>query len=252
MTTYELPQQRVLGVRFHPVSTDAALQTLGCLLEEARFHLVVTLGTEMVMRARGDAGFREVVEQADLVVPDGIGLVLASRYCGLRAPERVPGIDLVVAMCHRLPDLRLFLLGGAAGVAEEAAAGLVRRVPGLTVAGTHHGYFRQDEPVKQAILASGANVLLAGLGSPRQELWMQRHGPDLGLRLGIGVGGSFDVLSGRSRRAPRWMIHWNLEWLYRLVREPARWRRMLALPRFLALVLASGRGAVEEVCPCKP
>lgn len=251
MTKSELPRQVALGVPFHPVPMAQALATIADFLQDDRFHLVVTLGTEMVMHAQGDPEFRQAVEDADLVVPDSVGVLLASRYCGLTVPERVAGIDLVKAIARELPQARFFLLGAAPGVAEEAAQGLERLAPGVQVVGTHHGYFQEDEPVVEAIRASGANVLLAALGFPRQEHWMRAHGPASGARVGIGVGGTLDVLSGRVRRAPDWMIGLGLEWFYRLAAQPKRWMRMLALPKFVLQVLASRRRAVVEVQGCE-
>ena len=207
---------------------------------------MVTLGTEMVMRAQEDPEFRDLVNGADLVVADGAGLLWAARRCGHGVPERVAGIDLVGRLAERLARAggALYLLGAAPGVAEEAGRTLRERYPGLAVAGIQDGYFRDDEPVVAAVAASGATVLLAGLGSPRQEAWMRQHQERLGVGVGIGVGGSFDVLSGRKTRAPEWMIRLHLEWFYRLACEPSRLGRMMALPRFMVKIWKSGGRAV--------
>jgi len=198
------------------------------------------------MRAQHDEEFRELVNGADLVVADGAGLLWAARRCGLSLPERVAGIDLVSRLAETLAgsDGSFFLLGAAPGVAEEAAQTLRHRFPGLRIAGVQDGYFRDDESVVQAVALSGADVLLTGLGSPRQERWMRQHQDRLGLGVGIGVGGSFDVLSGRKTRAPGWMIRLHLEWLFRLLCEPSRLLRMMALPRFMGRVLGSRGHAV--------
>ncbi|MDR7386279.1 MAG: WecB/TagA/CpsF family glycosyltransferase, partial [Armatimonadota bacterium] len=165
----------------------------------------------------------------------------ASRRLGRPLPERVPGVELMEALCERAArqGWPIFLLGGLPGVAEQAAAELRRRWPGLPVAGTHHGYFQVEGAVVEAVARSGAALLFCGLGSPRQELWLSRHLDRLGVRVAMGVGGSLDVLAGRSARAPAWLRRVHLEWLYRLLREPRRWRRQLALPHFAWLVLRS-------------
>lgn len=244
-----IKELRALGVRVDAVGMDGAIQQLRRFLQEDRLHLVVTLGTEMVMRAEEDEEFRDLVNRADLVVPDGIGLVLASRYCGVPLPERVAGIDLVWGLVRELGPggLRLFLLGAAPGVAEQAGERLRAACPELEVVGVHHGYFEDEQAVVEQIAASGANVLLAGIGSPRQERFLDRHREKLNVSLGIGVGGTFDVLAGRLRRAPDWMIRLGLEWLYRLLSQPSRWVRMLVLPRFLFRVILSGRSAVRQI-----
>lgn len=246
-----LPTLEVLGVKFHPVSMEEAVDRVEAFSREERFHLVVTLGTEMVMRAQEDPEFRDLVNGADLVVADGAGLLWAARRCGHEVPERVAGIDLVGRLAERLTRTggSLYLLGAAPGVAQEAGRTLQERYPGLVLAGIQDGFFREDEPVLQAVAASGATVLLAGLGSPRQEAWMRRHQERLGVGVGLGVGGSFDVLSGRKTRAPEWMIRLHLEWFYRLACEPSRLGRMMALPRFMVEVWKSGGRAVG---PWKP
>jgi len=240
------PALQVLGVRLHPLTMDQALDRIQAMIHEPGFHLVVTLGTEMVMRAQEDAEFRDLVNGADLVVADGAGLLWAARRCGVDLPERVAGIDLVGRLAERMAGTNesLYLLGAAPGVAQQAAATLVQRHPGLGIAGVQDGFFAEDEPVVAAVAASGATALLTGLGSPRQERWMRQHQDRLGVGVGIGVGGSFDVLSGRKTRAPRWMIRLHLEWLYRLACEPSRIGRMLALPRFMLRVLRSRGRAV--------
>jgi len=236
----------VLGVRWHPVDMDRAVGRIRGFLSEPGFHMVVTLGTEMVMRAQEDGQFRQLVNEADLVVPDGVGLVLAARYCG-HGSSKVAGIELVGQVVRRVPEARLFLLGAAPGVAEAAAVRMKELNPNVVVVGCRDGFFKNDQEVIAQIRQSGANVLLTALGCPRQELWMRQHAEELGIRVGIGVGGTFDVYAGRLNRAPRWMIKLGLEWLYRLALQPSRWMRMLALPRFAVRVLLQGRRAVVSV-----
>ncbi|MHB2015804.1 MAG: WecB/TagA/CpsF family glycosyltransferase [Candidatus Xenobia bacterium] len=232
-------ESRVLGIRVHAVTMADALDTVDRFVREGGPHLVVTLGTEMVMAAQQDNRFREAVENAALVVPDAVGVVWASRRTAQPLPSKVAGVDMVAEMARLSGERgwRMFFLGAAEGVAEEAAQALAKRFPGFAVAGTHNGFFKDDAAVVEQINASGANVLLLALGSPRQEMWYWQHRHELKAAVGMGVGGSFDVFAGRAERAPQWMISLGLEWLHRLVQQPSRWRRMLALPRFVVAVL---------------
>lgn len=206
---------------------------------------VITANPELVMHAlRPDPPgpqVRAALERADMVVADGIGLVWASRVLGTPLPERVAGIELAEAsVADGAPDgLRLYLLGGRPGVAAEAGRRLAARYPGLQVVGTGHGYFGPEETaqVVAAVHKAAPDLLLVGLGAPKQELWIARHRHELGARVLIGVGGALDVFAGRVRRAPVLFQRLGLEWAYRLAREPWRARRMSALPRFVARVL---------------
>ncbi|MBV8600095.1 MAG: WecB/TagA/CpsF family glycosyltransferase [Candidatus Eremiobacteraeota bacterium] len=230
---------RILGCRVDAVGRDAAVERVVALAHGSAPSLVVTLGTEMVMEARRSPRFRDVVERAGLVVCDTVGLLLASRFRGGPLRERVTGVALLAALARRPSSdgLRLFLLGGRADTAERAAA--VLRAQGATVVGTHDGYFapERNESVAAEIKRTGANVVLAALGSPKQELWLADNLAATGAVVGLGVGGTFDILAGNVRRAPAALQKMGLEWLYRLVREPRRWRRQLALPAFAVLAL---------------
>ncbi len=227
----------ILGCRVDAVDREEAVARIAALARDGRGALVVTLGVEMVMAAQHDAAFRTLVNGAALSVCDTIGILLASRVRGGALTERVTGVELVDALAARSvhdADLRLFLLGGGEGTAARAAAALDARYPGVRIAGTRSGYFRPDESpvVAQLIKESGTTVLLAGLGSPKQERWIADFAASAGVGVGIGVGGSFDVFAGNVARAPRAIQRAGLEWAYRLMRQPSRWRRQLALPRF--------------------
>ncbi|MDE2573107.1 MAG: WecB/TagA/CpsF family glycosyltransferase [bacterium] len=232
---------QILGCRVDGVDLAAALARAAQFVREGGPHRIVTLGTEMIVHARGDARYRAVVNGADLCVPDTIGVVFAARLQGMPLHGRVAGVDLLERLCSQAAGegWSVYLLGAAPGVAEAAGAALAARHPGLRIAGARDGYFGEHEAqqVAAAIHASGARILLAALGFPKQEYFLARWLAASGAAVGVGVGGSFDVIAGRLPRAPEGFRRLGLEWLYRLLREPSRWRRQLALPLFVWLVV---------------
>lgn len=241
MTGASPPSADILGVRIHRVTMDGAVAWIDTLLRTTTVHQVVTLNAAMLSRAARDATFRRMVNQAALVTPDGMGTLLVGRILGVRFPERVAGVDLtdrLCALCARA-GRRVFFLGAAPGVAAAAAARLAERHPGLPVAGTQHGYFSAaEEPgLITRIREAGTHLLLVAMGAPRQEQWLAAHLAATGARVGIGVGGTFDVYAGRTRLAPAWIRATGLEWLYRLVWEPRRWRVVAALPGVILLAI---------------
>jgi N-acetylglucosaminyldiphosphoundecaprenol N-acetyl-beta-D-mannosaminyltransferase len=245
----------ILGCRIDAVGRDEAVARIAQLAGSANEPaLVVTLGVEMVMAAQRDPSFRAIVNGAALVTCDTIGLLLASRLRGGPLRERVTGVELVGALAERSAssgDIRLYLLGGSGDTAQSAAAALQRRAPGVQIAGVRDGYFAADESaaVAAAIAASGANVLLAGLGSPKQEQWLARYLPQTGCVVGIGIGGSLDVYAGNVKRAPAGIQRAGLEWAYRLAKDPRRWRRQLALPQFALAATAEALSGKPRNAP---
>ena len=231
----------VLGVAFDNVTMDEAVERALELLEQDGPHLVVTPNPEIVQRAQKDTEFAEILDRADLVIPDGIGVIYAARILGRPLKARVPGIDLASALMGRMAGTgkRLFLLGAEPGVAEQAAVNLQAAYPGLVVCGTHDGYFQEDGPVVQAIREARADVVFVCLGAPKQEKWAAAHGGEAGARLYIGLGGALDVFAGRVERAPEGFQRLGLEWLYRLVKQPSRIGRMARLPLFLVSALGA-------------
>ncbi len=231
----------VLGCRVDALDSAGAVRRIVALARAGGSALVVTLGTEMIVRAQHDKRFREVVNQSALSLCDTIGVLLAARLHGVRIADRSAGIDLIDPLCRVFAreGFAVYLLGGKGATAAKAASALQARHPGLIVAGTHDGYFADADGANVAsqIAGSGANILFAGLGSPRQEFWLTEYLKETGCAVGIGVGGSFDVIAGNVARAPMLWRRLHLEWLYRLVREPQRWRRQLALPRFVWLAV---------------
>jgi N-acetylglucosaminyldiphosphoundecaprenol N-acetyl-beta-D-mannosaminyltransferase len=230
----------VLGVPFDPVDLEGAVQAAAAMVDEPGPHLIVTANVELVMRARHAPDLQEILRRAALVVADGVGVVWGARRLGRSLPGRVAGIDLAGRLCGVAAQRgwRVCLIGGAPGVAAEAAANLRRWYPGIHMVAALHGYFGPEEEtaVTTAIREAAPTLLLVGLGSPRQERWLDRHLAALAVPLGIGVGGVLDVWAGRVRRAPRVMQNLGLEWCYRLIRQPSRARRQLAIPQFIAAV----------------
>lgn len=231
----------VLGVPLADCGRGLALAWIRGWLPGPRARAVFTVNPEFVMAARSDAAFARTLEGADLNLVDGAGLLAAARLCGHRRPQRLPGVDLVPELCRicAAGDHPVFLLGGRAGAAAQAAAKLHRDHPGLTVAGTAEpdDPGGQAEDICRAIRRSGAHLLLVAFGTPRQELWIDANLARTGARVAVGVGGSFDLISGRVRRAPRLLRRMGLEWIYRLVLQPWRWRRQRVLPLFALLAL---------------
>lgn len=231
----------MLGAPVDGLSLDQFAERISMQVDRGNPCFVVTLNPELLYRAQHEKDLLDVINRAHLVTADGIGVVWACRVSGRPVPERVAGIDLMMRLleCAACKGWRVFFLGSAPGVAEEAAARAERMFPGLRVAGTHHGYFpdRENHEVISRIAGASPQLLFVALGSPRQERWIDRHLDLLGSVVAMGVGGSLDVLSGKVRRAPEWFSRRNLEWLGRLLNQPGRWRRMLVLPKFALLVL---------------
>jgi N-acetylglucosaminyldiphosphoundecaprenol N-acetyl-beta-D-mannosaminyltransferase len=232
----------ILGVPVDYATFDGLLDYIaGWISAGDRLHQICTTSPEFVMIAQDDAEFMRVLREADLCVADGIGLLLASRYMGQPLPERVTGSDGVPLIAERAAreGWRLYLLGAAPGVAEQAAKALTARFPALNIAGTYAGSPALDEEdvIIERINTSLADILLVAYGAPKQDKWIARNRTRLKVSVAMGVGGTFDFLAGVVPRAPRWMQRLGLEWLFRLIRQPWRWRRMLRLPRFVWAVL---------------
>jgi N-acetylglucosaminyldiphosphoundecaprenol N-acetyl-beta-D-mannosaminyltransferase len=240
----EPPIVRILGVPVHAITFKGLLEEIERLIGDGRAHQIATVNPEFVMAARRDPIFRVVLERAALCLPDGVGLLWAARWLGGRLPERVTGSDGVPLIAERAAEKgwRIFFLGAAPGVAERTTEILCERYPGLQVAGTYAGSpaAEEEEGIVARINASEADIVLVAYGAPKQDKWIARNRPRLRAGVAMGVGGSFDFISGKAVRAPAWMRRLGLEWLHRLWREPWRWRRMVALPRFAVAVLVEG------------
>jgi N-acetylglucosaminyldiphosphoundecaprenol N-acetyl-beta-D-mannosaminyltransferase len=235
----------LLGVPVHRTDVAAALHRITQFIDEGAPHQVVTPDSSAVVRAQHDPEYMGILQAADLVTADGAGLVWMAKVMGLPLWERVSGVDLMDHICELAAEkgYSVYLLGAAPDIADAAAERLRERHPGLSVVGIMHGYFNEDEEpeIVRRIADAKPDILFVALGVPRQEKWIRRHLDQLGVPVAIGVGGSFDVISGRLKRAPVWMQRWGLEWLWRALKEPSRLPRLLALPKFVWMALSDWR-----------
>jgi len=226
----------ILGVRVHRLTPEEVIDRLMDLTQGGGKHHVVTVNPEFVMVAQRNREFMDVLNRAALSLPDGVGILHASRLFGSPIKERIAGADTVERICAAAAGrgLSVYLLGAADGVAETTAEILSARYPGLRVAGTYSGSPApaEEEDIRGRVNAASPDFLFVAYGAPGQDLWIARNLERLDVSVAMGVGGTFDFISGRAVRAPEWIRAAGLEWLHRLYREPSRWRRMLALPKF--------------------
>lgn len=230
----------ILGVGIDKVNSQQALEKIGAFIASGQPHQIVTANAEIIYQASKNEKMRHVINNAQMVTADGSGVVWASRQLGEPLEQRVTGIDLVNSICEQSAKdkWKIYILGSAPGVAATAAVNIRDKFPGCNIVGTHHGYFNAKE--EKQILAEleqlKPDVLFVALGAPKQEYWIADHLAELGIPVGMGIGGSMDVLSGNVKRAPKWMQKMSLEWLYRLLIQPTRFKRVLALPKFMLAV----------------
>ena len=235
----------VMGLKFDSMTMDEALSRAEALLRGDKAAYVVTPNAEIAYEALHDGQLREMLNGADLMLPDGAGVVLASKLLRTPVKQKVAGVDFAAGLLGILErnGQSLYLLGGKTGIGELAAQKMLEAHPQLRIAGIADGYFQDEAPVIAKINASGADALFVCLGAPKQERFMVQYQQELHVHLMAGLGGSLDAFAGTVQRAPAWMIRLNLEWLYRLIREPKRFRRMLRLPKYLwAVMLKRIRG----------
>ncbi len=246
----------ILGVAVHRVDFPGTLAILGRWVAEFRrgevsvCRQICTVNPEFIMEARRNPAFAQALAEADLRVPDGVGILWAARLLRRPLRERVTGSDGLYRICERAAEKgwRVYFLGAGPGVAERAAARLQARYPGLEVAGCFAGSPGDaDWPaIRERLAQARPDVLFVAYGHPRQDLWIHRRREELPVAVALGVGGAFDFAAGVARRAPRWMRRLGLEWLHRLVTQPWRWRRMRVLPLFVLLVLGQALGVKRE------
>jgi N-acetylglucosaminyldiphosphoundecaprenol N-acetyl-beta-D-mannosaminyltransferase len=243
---------RVLGIRIDPVTTPDVLRAVRSAVTGRQPCHIITVNVEFIMLARRDPGFRDVIEGAGLATADSAGVLWALRRQDIDLPYRVGGSDLIWSLCLQAEEFghRVFLLGGGEGVAAAAARRLQQAYPRLQVAGTYAGSpaAEDEESIVHLIRRSQADILFVAFGAPQQDIWIALNLERTGAACALGVGGSLDYIAGTAQRAPVWMREHNLDWLWRLIRQPWRWRRMLVLPVFAWLVLrGEGRRDPERI-----
>jgi N-acetylglucosaminyldiphosphoundecaprenol N-acetyl-beta-D-mannosaminyltransferase len=212
---------------------EAVFRTLQMMEDGGQPEYIVTPNPEIVMAARQDEEFMAVVNNAFMVLPDGIGIIYGAKILGTPIESRIPGIDFITNVFEKMDGKKLFLFGAKPGVAEKAAENIKQRFPNIIICGTNDGYFTDDEPIIEKINAAAPDLLLVCLGAPKQEKWMAKNAPRLNAKMMAGLGGSLDVFAGIVERAPESWQKLGLEWLYRLKKEPKRIGRMMKLPKFV-------------------
>ena len=228
-------KKQVMTIAFDNITMDEAVGTaMGHIAARSRCR-VVTPNAEFALEAKKNPRFLNILNTSQLVLADGISVVLASKIIGDPMQGRVTGVGFAQALAAAMAKegKSIYLLGAKPGVAEQAAEKLRQTYPGLQIAGTHDGYFEEESPVIAAINAAKPDALLVCLGAPKQEYFMEDHDGDLEVPVMAGLGGSMDVLAGNVQRAPEFFQKYGLEWLYRLCKEPQRWKRMIKLPLYL-------------------
>lgn len=237
----ELNEVKILGVKIHKVNMNEAFNVFLNLLNRNTCQTVFTPNTEIVMAAQNDKELKTILAQGDLVVPDGIGLIYASSVHNLGLEERVPGIELMDKMLKFCNTTKrsVFILGGKPGVADRAAENILEEYPSLRIKGTQDGYFTEEDELKviDKINDARPDVLFVALGAPRQEKWISKHKKILNVKVAMGVGGGVDVWAGTAKRAPKFFQDIGMEWFYRLVKNPSRIGRMMAIPKFMLKVM---------------
>lgn len=233
----------ILGVNVSNFTMEQAKERAIKFLNGDTLSAIYTPNSEIILYASNNSEYSEALNRASMIIPDGIGVVYASKILGSPLKERVAGIDFITSL---LPELAkrgksVYLLGAKPGVAEIAAEKLKERYDGLIIAGTHDGYFKDDEEVIASINEVSPDFLMVCLGFPKQELWIDKYKDRLNAKIAIGAGGSMDVFAGTALRAPEFYQKHGIEWLYRLIKQPTRFMRMTALPKFGLKVLFKGK-----------
>ena len=231
----------ILGVKFGNLGIDGSCNHILSLTKEEGFHYVFTPNSEMVMAAVKDKAFEDILNSADLLTADGIGIIYASKILGRKISERAAGYDISLKLIEKMAvsGKSLYLFGAAPGIAEIAAEKLKEKYPGLIISGIHDGYFDSEEEKKiiEDINVKKPDFLFVCLGCPKQEKWIFANKDKLDVKVAMGLGGCLDVYAGNVKRAPDIFIKLGLEWFYRLLKEPKRFLRMLALPKFMLRVI---------------
>lgn len=231
----------ILDVNIDRVSMDEAVKRVESFLESDKFNMVFTPNAEIVMAARKDSFLMKLLNDADLVIPDGVGVVLASKINGTPVKEKVAGFELLknLLMESDKKGYKIYFFGGKPGIADKAIHNVKKDYKNINFVGSRNGYFKDkdEQTIIDDINKSNADILFVALGAPRQEYWIYKNRDKIKIKVAIGVGGSFDILAGEAKRAPKIFIKLGLEWFYRLLKEPWRYKRMMELPKFAMCVI---------------
>lgn len=234
-----------LGARMHPWTMNETVDDIARRMNSGAFTQHVVVNVAKVVNMRHDADLRDAVSACDIINIDGVGLVWGARLLGFHVPERVAGIDLFFRLLDLAAERQetVYLLGAKEDIIEKTVETLSRRLPDLKFAGFHHGYFWDDEEaVVKDIANSGATMLFVAITSPKKEQFIHNWRDKLGVKFAMGVGGAFDIVAGKIRRAPVWMQRAGLEWLYRVLQEPGRlWKRYLITNGKFGLLILRAR-----------
>ena len=233
----------ILGVRIDKVDMEKAYEKVVNFLEKDEPSAIYTPNSEIIYMARNDEEFKKILNSSSLNTADGIGVVYASKILKEPISQRVPGYDLAVKLLPYMNDnkLKLFLFGGKPGVAEKAKENILIKYPDIDICGTLNGYFDSSDAIIESINEQNPDFVFVCLGAPKQEKWIHEHISKLNCKVLMGIGGSLDVFAGTAKRAPEFFIKLNIEWLYRLMKNPSRIGRMMALPKFAWAVIKGGK-----------
>ena len=236
-------KETVLGIQVNTENYDELLPKVFERIETGEKSLIVAINPEKIIKAKEDPALKTLLNNAEFQIPDGIGVILASKIQKGRITERVTGVDMMLRLCEEAAKRKkpIFLYGGKPGVADKAADKLKEMYPGIMIAGTQDGYEKDNEVVKAKINAAKPDLLFVAMGSPKQENWINDNRDAIYPTIYQGVGGSFDVLAGNVKRAPEAFQKVGMEWFYRLMKEPSRIKRQMALPLFLLEVARSSK-----------
>lgn len=234
-----MKKENYLGVDVCCVDEKTVLDEVDNIIRNKKPSFIVAINPEKIMKALKDKNLLRLLNSASIQIPDGVGVIIASRLKHGNIRKRVTGIDLMQNICKKSAEkgYKVFLLGAKPGIAERAGKILKERYKGLNIVGIRDGYFKDNEGIIENIKGVKPDILFVAMGSPRQEYWIRENMDKLGVPLLMGIGGSLDVICGNIKRAPKWMCSLGLEWLYRLIKEPWRFRRMMVLPVFLLKVI---------------
>lgn len=232
-------KESILGVDVSKETYDSLTAELFSRAKEGKKSFIVAVNPEKIIKAEQDLNLKKLINSADYQIPDGIGVLLASKLQRGQIRDRITGIDLMMRIVVESSnqEKEVFLYGGKPGVAEKAKQQLLKEYPKLKIVGVLDGYQTDDQQLIDKINKTKPTIIFVALGSPRQEEWILKNKENLNVSIFQGVGGSFDVIAGNIKRAPAFFLKFGLEWLYRLLMEPWRWKRQLAIPRFLVKVL---------------